>query len=116
MMEHRMKLNPWAFEQVSKGSKLYEIRLYDEKRRKINVGDKIVFSELPSLENKISVKVLNLIITENFEKLLTMFNPILAGWKEGDTPGKCAKDMLKYYSKEEQNKYGVIAILIELVK
>jgi ASC-1-like (ASCH) protein len=111
-----MKLNTWAFEQISNGSKTYEIRLYDEKRRKIKVGDKIVFSEFPLLENKIEVNVLNLIIADNFEELFTKFNPVLAGWKEEDSPRKCAKDMSKYYSREYQESFGVVAIEIRLKK
>jgi ASC-1-like (ASCH) protein len=111
-----MKLNTWAFEQISNGSKTYEIRLYDEKRRKIKVGDEIVFSELPLLENKIEVNVLNLTVADNFEKLFTRFDPVLAGWKENNSPSKCAKDMSKYYSREDQQKYGVLAIEIGLKK
>lgn len=111
-----MKLNHWAFEQISNGSKTYEIRLYDEKRREIEVGDNIVFSELPLLENKVEVKVFNILIADSFEKLFTMFDPVLAGWKEEDSPTKCSTDMSKYYSKEDQQKYGVVAIEIELNK
>jgi ASC-1-like (ASCH) protein len=111
-----MKLNTLAFKQISNKSKTYEIRLYDEKRRKIKVGDKIVFSELPSLENKIEVNVRNLIIANNFEELFTKFDPILAGWEKDDSPSKCADDMSEYYSKEDQEKYGVVAIEVELNK
>lgn len=115
-MTYQMKLSSWAFEQISSGSKTYEIRLYDEKRREIKVGDNIVFSELPSLEREIEVKVLNLITAKSFVELFKMFKPVLAGWKEGDPPDKCAKDMSKYYSLEDQSKYGVVAIEIELSK
>lgn len=113
-MIHQMKLNSWAFNQISNGSKKYEVRLYDEKRRKIKAGDKIVFSELPTLENKIEVEVLNLVVANSFIQLFEMFNPVLAGWKEGDSSNKCAEDMSKYYTTEDQKKYGVVAIEIEL--
>jgi len=111
-----MKLNAWAFEQISNGSKTFEIRLYDEKRRDMEVGDKIVFSEFSSLENKVEVNVLNLIIADNFENLFTKFNPVLAGWKVDDSPRKCANDMSKYYSNKVQEEYGVVAIEVELDK
>jgi ASC-1-like (ASCH) protein len=62
-----MKLNTWAFEQISNGFKTYEIRLYDEKRRKIEIGDKIIFSKLPLLEDKIEVKVVSLIKADTFK-------------------------------------------------
>lgn len=111
-----MKLNAWAFKQIANRTKKYEIRLYDEKRRDIEVGDKIVFSELPLLENKIEVNVLDLIIANNFEELFTEFDPVLAGWKKGESPRKCANDMSKYYPREDQEKYGVVAIKIKLDK
>jgi len=111
-----MKLNPLAFQQISNGSAKYEIRLYDEKRRKLKVGDKILFSELPLLENKIEVEIVNLIIANNFEGLFAKSDPVLAGWETSDTPMKCAKDMSKYYSEEDQEKYGVVAIEVELGK
>ena len=43
MMEHNMKLNPSPFEKIRTGSKTIELRLYDEKRRAISVGDTITF-------------------------------------------------------------------------
>jgi len=109
-----MKLNPLAFDQISNGAKTYEIRLYDKKRRKMKVGDKIVFSKLPTLESKIEVSVLNLVAANSFVELFGMFNPVFAGWKEEDSPDKCAEDMSKYYSVEDQKKYRVVAIEIEL--
>ncbi len=112
-MVHQMKLNTLPFKQISNGSKVFEIRLYDEKRQRIKVGERIIFLERPLLENKIEVKVLNLVIADNFEELFTMFDPVLAGWEKNDSPNKCADEMSKYYSKEEQNNYGVLAIEIE---
>ena len=38
-MEHTMNLNAHPFEMMRSGKKTIELRLYDEKRRKISVGD-----------------------------------------------------------------------------
>ncbi len=113
-MTHQMKLNPWAFEQISNKVKTYEIRLYDEKRKDLKIGDKIEFLELPLLKNKLKAKVLNLLLADSFEELFTMFDPVLAGWESEDSPKKCSEDMSKYYPKEDQDHYGVVAIEIEL--
>ena len=40
-----MKLQKSPFERIKKGTKTVEFRLYDEKRRKINIGDQIEFSK-----------------------------------------------------------------------
>lgn len=45
-----MKLQKSPFEKIKNGTKTVEFRLYDEKRRKINIGDQIEFSKLPDLQ------------------------------------------------------------------
>ena len=45
-MVHQIKLNESLFERIKNGTKTIEFRLYDEKRRKIKLGDKIEFSKL----------------------------------------------------------------------
>ena len=54
-MLHKMKLKESPFERIKNGTKTVEFRLYDEKRRKIKIGDQIEFSKLPELEEKILV-------------------------------------------------------------
>ena len=44
-MVHEMKLQDVYFEKVKCGSKIYEIRLNDEKRKLINKGDFITFKK-----------------------------------------------------------------------
>ena len=46
-MRHTMKLKEDPFERMKNGTKTIEFRLYDEKRRKIKVGDEIEFFKLP---------------------------------------------------------------------
>jgi len=52
-----MKLNESPFEKIRSGEKIIEIRLYDDKRKNINIGDIIIFSKLPDLKEILSVKV-----------------------------------------------------------
>lgn len=42
-MEHILKLQPKYFNYINNGTKRIELRLYDEKRQKINIGDIIIF-------------------------------------------------------------------------
>ena len=41
-MKHKIKLQPEYYDYVLKGTKRIEIRLFDEKRQLINIGDKII--------------------------------------------------------------------------
>ena len=68
-MLHKMKLQEDPFERIKNGTKTVEFRLYDEKRRTIQIGDEIEFSKLPELQEKLLVKVIDLYKEESFEKL-----------------------------------------------
>lgn len=55
-MKHNMKLNNEPFELIENGSKKIELRLYDEKRRKLRVNDLIEFTNI-STEKKMTVLI-----------------------------------------------------------
>ncbi len=42
-MIHNMNLRPAPFEAIASNTKKIEMRLYDEKRQTINLGDSIIF-------------------------------------------------------------------------
>ena len=70
-MEHSMKLLESPYERISSGKKTIEIRIYDEKRQELNVGDIIEFSKLPDLEDKVKVEIVALFkiqIIQRFSK------------------------------------------------
>lgn len=108
-MVHQMKLNESPFERIKNGTKTIEFRLYDEKRRKIKIGDKIEFSKLPNLQEKIVAEVLDIYKDETFEKL---FKKIYIDEEEIK---RKTKSMYQYYSYEQEKEYGVIGIKIELL-
>ena len=108
-MIHKMKLNEEPFERVKNGTKTIEFRLYDEKRRKVKIGDKIEFSKLPDLQEKILVDVLDLYTEPSFEEL---FEKI---YKDKEQAQQKANAMYEIYSPENEKKYGVVGIKIKLV-
>ena len=68
-MLHKMKLNQEPFEKIKNGTKTIEFRLYDEKRQKVKIGDKIEFSKLPDLKEKLLVDVIDLYKEKTFKNL-----------------------------------------------
>ena len=108
-MIHQMKLNDDPFERIKNGTKTIEFRLYDEKRRKVKIGDKIEFSKLPDLQEKILVDVLDLYTEPSFEEL---FEKI---YKDKEQAQQKANAMYEIYSPENEKKYGVVGIKIKLV-
>ena len=59
-MEHKMKLYEEPFRAIESGKKTVEVRLYDQKRRKLEQGDTIEFTKLPGEDEKLTVKVTEL--------------------------------------------------------
>ena len=109
-----MKLSEEPFEKIKSGKKDIEIRIYDLKRREIKIGDKIIFHKLPDLKENISVNVIGLFIFSSFKDLFSNFNNERFG-HENLSIEQQIKELRKIYSKEEENKYGVIGIMIKLV-
>ena len=64
-MTHFMQLQPSPFEMIRNGTKTIELRLYDEKRRKIRIGDTISFTNTESKE-VLNVTVLELSVFDSF--------------------------------------------------
>ena len=111
-MKHKMRLNNSPFELIKNGTKTIELRLNDEKRQLINIGDIIEFENRITKEI-IVTEVTNLHKYNNFEELYPNFNKISLGYQDYEIASP--KDMEQYYPKEEQTKYGVIGIEIKLL-
>lgn len=109
-MLYKMKLQDGPYCMINNGTKTIELRLYDEKRKKIKVNDIIEFTNITTMES-IKVVVLDLYRYPSFEELYKNFDKIELGY-EVDKPASYS-DMEKYYSKEEQVKYGVLGIRIK---
>ena len=108
-MLHEMKLKESPFERIKSGTKTIEFRLFDEKRQKIKVGDKIEFSKLPDLKEKLLVKVIQLYREDTFENLFRKL------YDDEEEIKRKTNSMLQFYSPEEEKEYGVIGIKISLV-
>lgn len=109
---HEMRLHNSPFNLIKSGTKTIELRLNDEKRSLIKVGDKIEFTNRIT-EEKIVVEVINLHKYDSFFELYKHFDKVSMGYDEDEEADP--KDMEQYYSKEEQDKYGVLGIEIKLI-
>ena len=78
-MVHEMKLNDKAFNNIKNGIKKFELRLYDDRRKNINLGDTIIFHNLNNLDDTISVNVLALLRYPSFKDLFTDIDYRLCG-------------------------------------
>ncbi len=113
-MTHNMKLHPHPFSMIRSGQKIYELRLLDEKRRKIAPGDVLIFTNTES-SDQITCSVKNLHIFASFEELYRTLPLDRCGYLPGELSRASPADMEVYYSTDEQKMYGVVGIEIELI-
>ena len=109
-----MKLSPKPYDMIASGKKTIELRLLDEKRSQIKVGDIIVFTQAFSSES-VTSKVLALHKFNTFEDLYKSLPLLKCGYTEENIDKASFNDMAIYYSQENQQKYGVVGIEIALI-
>lgn len=118
MTQHYAKLQSPYYEFIRDGIKIYETRVYDEKRRNMNIGDLWIFSHnneqsLPVIKTKITdIKIYKsfreAIEDTGVEKLLPQINNLEEGIKIYES-----FDNGNY--KIDGEKYGVIRFTIDLI-
>ena len=104
----RLQIDP--FEKIKNGTKTLELRLNDKKRQLIKVGDEIEFSLMSDLEQKVLTYVEGVYHFSNFRDLCYAFDPV----EYGSVDREEYIEMYKYYSKEDEAKFGVLGIRIKV--
>ena len=67
-MIHQMKLRSRPFEKIKSGYKTIEMRLFDEKRRKVGIGDIIEFTDMET-DEKLRCEVKRTFVYRSFREL-----------------------------------------------
>lgn len=106
-----MRLVDFAFKAIKNEEKDIEVRLNDEKRQLINIGDTIVFTHIDTGE-ELKTIVTNLYKYNTFEELFNTFDHKRFGVKDSDD----SSIMDNFYTKEDQKKYGAVGIEIKILK
>ena len=115
MKEHVMNLTPAPMQEIRTGNKTIELRLNDEKRKQISVGDTIKFINTEDSNDTLRVKVVDLFLFSSFAELYDNLPLLNCGYNEDNIITASPEDMEMYYSREKQNKYGVVGIEISLL-
>ena len=107
-----MNLQPKYFDFIKGGTKRIELRLYDEKRQSIQLGDIIEFAK--SDNEKFKAEVVGLLRYDSFADLFEDFDiSILAD--SSMTKQELLEVLGEFYSEEKQAEFGVIGIRIKLI-
>lgn len=110
-MYHHMKLQLKPFEKICSGTKQIEIRLFDEKRQQLKIGDVITVTKMDDESKNVQTRIINLIRFDSYKNLFGAYNPALYGGENRDE----YESMYQYYSREEEQEYGVLAIHLQVI-
>ena len=111
-MEMKIHLHPDVFEIVKNGTKKVEVRINDEKRRKLHIGDTLIFLKRPEEKESLMATVTGLDYYDNFQELVKHYE-IKDLYLETYTKEMFLEELKRFYSEEEQKEYGVVAITFE---
>ncbi|RPF50386.1 ASCH domain-containing protein [Aquisalibacillus elongatus] len=113
-MNHEMGLYDTPFNSIKSCRKTVEVRLNDEKRRKLSVGDTITFTRVPEYDETLSVEVVALREYPTFKE---MYESIPAS--DFDTVGESIDVMVEQtyqiYSPDQERQWGTLAITVQLI-
>lgn len=114
-MEIKMHLKNDPFNRVRDGKKTFEFRVRDEKRSQVSIGDTITFVNRDNPDFTVTTKVTALLHYKTFEELANDIHARYLG-EPGMTTKKFLEGMYQFYSKREEQEFGVLGIKVELVK
>ena len=113
-MKHEMKLRGIYFDKIKSGEKIYEIRLNDEKRQLIDVGDVLIFKKEPELKEELITEVKDLIYFATFDEMVNILPVKKIGFENMDK--ESVKNVYyQFYTKEAEKQYGVVAIKVKVI-
>ncbi len=113
-MEHQLKLQPQYFDFILYGTKRIELRLYDEKRQRLQIGDTLTFVKEPDRTETLTARIVGLLHYRTFADLLADFDIAVLADKSM-TKAALLAELGKFYPPAEQARYSVVGIKIELL-
>jgi ASC-1-like (ASCH) protein len=107
MATHTLRLHPEPFDEIARGNKTMELRLFDEKRQQMHIGDTLVFVDRRNTQNSITTQITDLVRASTFDDLLQNDHVVRAS---GPHVEWLRRQLAQFYSPQDQQKYGVVGI------
>lgn len=101
------------FELIKSGHKDIELRAYDEKRRKVKIGDKFLLYDAENPNEYIICEVLNMHIAPDFESLFKKIDIKRSGFKD---IAELMDTITKFVSREELAREQVVGMEIKRIR
>ncbi len=115
-MTHTLNLCPGPYHMIERGEKTIELRLYDEKRQKIQTGDILCLVHTEDETKKLYARVVALHLFNSFAELYRHLPLLKCGYTPQNVGNAHPRDMDAYYSPRLQGQYRALGIEIQLLK
>lgn len=112
---HEMIIKPEYFDLVKNGEKIYEVRTNDSRRKAMKIGDYIKMLKEPELTEFIILEIVNKIEFPNFTVLYDSLPKKSVGF-EGKTTNEIVNQLRRFYTEEQENTIGTVAIEVKIVE
>lgn len=112
MTIHQFNLHPEPFTAIASGDKTIESRLYDEKRRKIQLGDQIMFINRANPDQTVTAIVVGLLRYATFHDLFSHNDPRKFG---SESTAWLENQMNGFYQLDKQLQNSVVGIEFVLI-
>lgn len=107
-----MRLKPGPFDAIRDGRKTIEIRLLDEKRQELKIGDIIEFNKEPDRTETIRVVISALHVHPNLGELIGAYPIEEFGYQN---PVALLADLNKYFPIERQREFNALGIELRMI-
>lgn len=107
-----MRIEGRDFELFKAGKKFWEIRLNDDKRKCVGVGDEIVFMRRPQLEERLPMIVEEKVPFTNIQRMLDKIP--LSEITDCPNEVEYVQHLMTHYTPGEMNEKGLVAFKVRL--
>ena len=108
-----MKVQEKYYNLLKAGIKTIELRLYDDKRKNIKIGDEVLFENLSDREDTFTAEVKYLYRAPDFRNLAEQIPVYRAGLQSKE---ELIETMAEFYPLDRQKEKGVLGIEIKTKK
>lgn len=109
----KMRLHPEPFEDIKSGLKTTEMRLLDEKRKELKIGDKITFVSRVDAE-ELTAEVKDLKVYKDFAEIYDIEKHLIDKYAKWDRQ-EFIDSFDEYYSRKLKEGYKALSIHFKLI-
>ena len=109
---YKLNVREKYYNMLKSGVKKIELRLFDDKRKNIKIGDMIEFANVSDTKDTFAAQVIDLHRADDFAALCRIIDCRDAGF---ETDIELVAALQEFYPPEQQKKYGVVGIEIDKI-